>query len=84
MNSVRASAPATVANVCCGFDVLGFAVESPADEVVVSLRNETGIMIKSISGDNGRLPSDPLKNTASVAVQSYLNRMGSSQELKLN
>ncbi|NOT76555.1 MAG: homoserine kinase [Cyclobacteriaceae bacterium] len=83
MNSVRASAPATVANVCCGFDVLGFAVESPADEVVVSLRNETGIMIKSISGDNGRLPSDPLKNTASVAVQSYLNRMGSSQGVEI-
>ena len=38
MKSIKASAPATVANVSCGFDIFGFAVEAPADEVVVTLK----------------------------------------------
>jgi homoserine kinase len=37
MKSVKAFAPATVANVCCGFDILGFAVDAPGDEVKVTL-----------------------------------------------
>jgi len=79
MKSIRASAPATVANVCCGFDVLGFAVDAPADEVIVTLRNDSLVVVKSIIGDGGRLPLDPTKNTASVAVQSYLKYIKSSQ-----
>jgi len=39
--SIKAFAPATVANVGCGFDVLGFAVESPGDEVEITL-NDSG------------------------------------------
>jgi homoserine kinase len=41
MKSVRVFAPASVANVGCGYDVLGFAVHRPGDEVVMSL-NESG------------------------------------------
>lgn len=76
--SVRVSAPATVANVSCGFDIFGFAVEAPADEVVMSL-NDTGLVtIRQITGDNGKLPLDPAKNTAGVGVQEYLKKIGSS------
>ena len=83
MKKIRVLAPATVANVCCGFDVLGFAVDEPADEVILTLRNEPGIVIKSITGDGGRLPLDPLKNTASVAIQSYLNHLKNSQGVEI-
>src|ERR1700744_6143496 len=70
--SVHVFAPATVANVVCGFDVLGFAVNEPGDEVIMRLKNEPGISISKITGDNGRLPLDPAKNTVSVSVKHYL------------
>jgi homoserine kinase len=69
-------APATVANVVCGFDVLGFAVNEPGDEVVMRITNKPGITISKITGDDGRLPLDPAKNTVSVSVQHYLNSIG--------
>jgi homoserine kinase len=83
MKKIKASAPATVANVCCGFDVLGFAMDAPADEVILTLKAFPGIVVKSIEGDGGRLPLDPLKNTASVAIQSYLNQLRSTQGVEI-
>jgi len=73
---IHVFAPATVANVVCGFDVLGFAVNEPGDEVIMRLTGKSGITISKISGDNGRLPLDPAKNTVSVSVQHYLNSIG--------
>ncbi len=75
MRSVRALAPATVANVSCGFDIFGFAVEAPADEVIMTLRDEPGVLIKEITGDGGRLPLDSSRNTAGVAAEAYLKAM---------
>lgn len=69
---IHVFAPATVANVVCGFDVLGFAVNEPGDEVIMRLTNKPGITISKITGDNGRLPLDAAKNTVSVSVQHYL------------
>ena len=73
MRKIKVSAPATVANVCCGFDILGFAVDAPCDEVILTMTDRPGVVMKSITGDGGRLPLESHKNTASVAVQSYLN-----------
>lgn len=70
--SIQVFAPATVANVVCGFDVLGFAVNEPGDEVIMRATDKPGITISKITGDNGRLPVDPAKNTVSVSVQHYL------------
>lgn len=78
MKSVKAYAPATVANVSCGFDIFGFAVEAPADEVIVTITETPGVTIKQITGDDGRLPMDPAKNTSSTAVQAFLNEISSS------
>lgn len=77
--SIKAFAPATVANVGCGFDVLGFAVESPGDEVEVILTNTNKIEILSIEGDEGLLPLDIEKNTVSLVIREYLEALGSSQ-----
>lgn len=78
MKKIRASAPATVANVSCGFDIFGFAVGSPADEVEVTLTDKPGVVtISKIFGDEGRLPLDAAKNTSGVGVQAYLKQIGS-------
>jgi homoserine kinase len=75
-SSVAVFAPATVANVVCGFDVLGFAVNEPGDEVIMRRTNKPGITISKITGDDGRLPLNPAKNTVSVSVQHYLQSVG--------
>jgi homoserine kinase len=75
MKSVKAFAPATVANVSCGFDIFGFAVEAPADEVEVTLTNKPGVIITRIEGDDGRLPLEAEKNTSGVAVLEYLRAL---------
>lgn len=69
---VRAFAPATASNIGCGFDILGFALEQPGDEVEAWERSDEGVEIVSIVGDGGRLPLDPARNTAGVAVQALL------------
>lgn len=75
-SSVKVFAPATVANVVCGFDILGFAVNEPGDEVIMRVTDKPGIVISKITGDDGRLPLDPNKNTVSVSVQHYLQSIG--------
>ncbi len=70
---IKVFAPATVANVVCGFDVLGFAVNEPGDEVVMRLVDEPGVRLLKITGDDGRLPLNPTKNTVSASVHHYLN-----------
>ena len=74
--SIKVFAPATVANVVCGFDVLGFAVDEPGDEVIMRKKNTPGVSISKITGDDGRLPLDPAKNTVSASVQHYLKHIG--------
>lgn len=74
--SCRAFAPATVSNVACGFDVLGFAVEGPGDWVVAEERGEPGVVIAELTGDGGRLPREAARNTAGVAALALLERSG--------
>ena len=84
---IRAFAPATVANVACGFDVLGFAVESPGDEVEITLSDTPGIRFTKITGDEGLLPLDPDKNTVSLVIKEYLKHIGKEGlgiEIELN
>lgn len=73
--SVSAFAPATVANVAVGFDILGFAHDSVGDTVTLKKINETGkIEIESIKGLEG-LPFDPAKNTATVGLLKMLTEL---------
>jgi homoserine kinase len=81
-STVTAFAPATVSNVACGFDVLGFPLESPGDEVTARL-DGTGVRIDDILGDNGRLPREATRNTAGVAAQALLTRLGERRGVAL-
>jgi homoserine kinase len=73
--SVEVFAPATVANVASGFDVLGFALERPGDRVGLTRNDGTTVRVVSIEGDGGKLPRDPLRNTAAVAVSRFLDAL---------
>lgn len=76
MDSISVFAPATVANVACGFDIFGFAVADPGDQITLTRRDEPGIRILDIIGDGGRLPRQTDRNTAGIAMQAYLNHTG--------
>ena len=64
-NEIRVFCPATIANVSCGFDVLGLALDSVGDEMVVRKTQEKGIKITKLTGQD--LPTETLQNVAGVA-----------------
>jgi len=67
---IKIKAPATVANMVCGFDILGFAVNNPYDEMEMRLVNRTAgqAAITIINIDDYNLPTDPEKNVAGAAL----------------
>ena len=66
MNEVKLFSPATVANVSCGFDVLGFCLDAIGDEMIVRKTTEKGIKITKIEGYD--LPFEVEKNVAGVSA----------------
>jgi len=83
MESVTAFAPATVSNVGCGFDVLGFALHEPGDAVTATFAPIAGVRIDDIVGDGGRLPRDAAKNTAGVSARTLLDAVGERRGVAL-
>jgi len=83
MKRIRCFAPATVANVVCGYDVLGFAIEKPGDEVVVSFNSDNRIHITKIEGDGGKLPKNPEKNVVGHVVKLFLEKINSTQGIDI-
>jgi homoserine kinase len=66
MNEIKLFSPATVANVSCGFDVLGFCLDSIGDEMVIRKTTQKGIRITKIEGYD--LPFEVEKNVAGVSA----------------
>ncbi|MBM1107830.1 homoserine kinase [Aurantibacter crassamenti] len=65
MNEIRIFCPATIANISCGFDVLGVALDAVGDEMVVRKTSDKGIKITKLTGQD--LPLETEKNVAGVA-----------------
>jgi homoserine kinase len=76
LTEVAVFAPATVANVVCAFDILGFALDEPGDEIFMRKSDTPGVRITTITGDDGRLPREAEKNTVSACVQQFLSSLG--------
>ena len=70
MNEIKIFSPATVANVSCGFDVLGFCLDSVGDEMIVRKTTEKGVEITKIIGAD--LPFETKNNVAGVAALAIL------------
>jgi homoserine kinase len=79
---VTAFGPATVSNVACGFDVLGFPIEEPGDFVTARFV-ASGVQIDDILGDDGRLPREAVRNTAGVAARAMLDAAGERRGVAL-
>ena len=73
MNQIKIFSPASVSNICCGFDVLGFSIDGIGDELKITKSTNKGVNIKEIKGYN--VPLDNNKNTASVAAQALLDHL---------
>ncbi len=69
LNDVTAFAPATVANVGIGFDILGHTVDTVGDRVRLRRIDEPVVRIRSITGVAGELPIEAKSNTAGRALQ---------------
>lgn len=76
--AIKVFAPASVANVAVGFDILGFALEKPGDEIIIREGKEPGLRITEIRGAGGKLPLDIQKNTAGYAAQRLLETIGAT------
>lgn len=73
MESIKIFCPATVANLSCGFDVLGLCLETIGDEMIIHKSKEKGIRIVKISGAD--LPLETEKNVAGVAALALLEEV---------
>lgn len=77
MEEIRIFAPATVANLSCGFDVLGCCLDNVGDEMLIRKNDLKQVRITRITGQE--LPLDADKNVAGVAVKSLLESLGEEQ-----
>jgi homoserine kinase len=66
--TVTAFAPATVANVAVGFDIMGFPVDAVGDEVTVTRIDKPEVRVKAVTGISGEIPLDPARNTATIGL----------------
>ncbi|WP_132055722.1 homoserine kinase [Pseudocnuella soli] len=76
MTSIKVQAPGTVANLVCGFDVLGLCLEAPYDTMEVRLLNERKVIVQS--ADGYPLPTDPLQNTAGAPLVEMIKELDES------
>lgn len=84
---VKVFAPASIANVAVGYDILGFAIDKPGDEIIVNFSDTPGLKITEIRGAKGKLPFEVLKNTAGFAAQKMLEHIGEERrglEMKIH
>ena len=71
MNEIKIFCPATIANISCGFDVLGLCLETVGDEMIIRKSDVKGIKITKIVGEE--LPLETSKNVAGVAALALLD-----------
>jgi homoserine kinase len=76
MQEVRVFAPASIANLAVGFDIMGLCLEKPGDEIIARFSDQPGLRIVKMTGSAGKIPHEPEKNTAGVAALRLLEHLG--------
>ena len=82
-NQIRVFAPATVANVACGFDIMGLALDGVGDQITITKTNDGQLTIGEISGAEN-IPTDAEKNVCTVAVKAMLDDLGQAQGFRID
>lgn len=73
MTSIKLFCPATIANLNCGFDILGLCLEGIGDEMIIKKSAEKGIKITKITGAD--LPLETEKNVSGVAALALIKNL---------
>lgn len=81
MNKITIAAPATIANLVCGFDILGLAVQEPYDVMIMEKVEEPGLFITHKDGYG--LSEKPEENVAGAALMAMLENYGGAEGFKL-
>jgi len=82
-NKIKVFAPASIANVACGFDIFGFAIHKLGDFVEVWFNDQNKLIIESIEGAEG-LPIAPELNVTTVAAKALLDAVGEKRGVSFN
>jgi len=72
-SNFKVVAPATLANLGCGFDSLAIALEALQDEIIVTLSEQPGIHITTIINNKPTIPSETMQNAAGISAQLLLD-----------
>ncbi|MEO8399227.1 MAG: homoserine kinase [Ignavibacteriaceae bacterium] len=80
---IKVFAPASVTNVSCGFDIMGFAIDWPGDELILRIKDKPGIIISKITGDDGRLPLLTETNTAGVSLKAMAEHLNFKKGIEI-
>ena len=84
MNNVLLKAPATVANLSCGFDVLGVCIKEPFDEISITKIDEKKVVINIEESPFSNIPSNPSENTGGVPAQLIIDDFNLDFGFKIN
>lgn len=79
MKKVRVFAPASIANMGCGFDVIGLALDEVGDIIEITQSPGDGLTITNNSGVP--LPADPEKNVITPVIRSFLEKIGQKAQI---
>jgi homoserine kinase len=74
LKTITVKSPGTVANLVCGFDILGLALHDPCDIMKLTLLDEPRVTI--VNRDAFNLPTEPEKNVAGVVLLSIMEKIG--------
>ena len=73
MDTVKVKAPATVANLSCGYDILGLCLNEPYDEIEISKISKKEVVLDILDSKYSNIPSNPKENTGGIPAQLIMN-----------
>ncbi len=81
MKKITINVPASVANVSCGFDVLGFCLEEPYDEMTIEIKKTKGVEIKILNEKS--IPTDPKYNVCGPVAFAMMKKLNFKYGFKI-
>ena len=79
MDKITLRSPSTIANLSCGFDILGVCIKEPFDEITISKNSSKTVTIKSLDSEFSDIPVIPEDNTGGVPAQLIINDLAAIQ-----
>ena len=84
MDSIRLHAPATVANLSCGFDILGVCLDDPYDEIEIKKISKKKVILNSLDSEFSNVPLNPEKNTGGIPAIKIIDDLGLDFGFEIN